>query len=233
VKKPASGWQISGVVALVTLALALNLRAEDAPVDDDTSPYHQALVAYKTGHYADARTAIDAAEKSKPGDVATEVLKARILTEQGDYAAGEKLLRPYLTSGNALDVQLALGDLLLRKHSAARATKYYMMALQTKPNDPDIILKLIYAEVNASNLVDAEKNASLLKPQDPDHPSYYFAEAALAEATGKTDQADQDIEQSRTIYGITVTNRYLKTYLQVFSSKGPNPEMTPPPLSPK
>jgi tetratricopeptide (TPR) repeat protein len=128
---------------------------------------------------------------------------------------------------------MALGDLLLRKRSFDRAAKYYSLALQAKPNDPDITLKLVYARIGASDLPGAAKYASQLQPLDPDHPSYYFAKAALAQATGKTQEAEDDIQTARTIYGVTVTNRYLRTHLEVFASseKGPASDMTPAPLN--
>ena len=240
----------SMALSVILLGLGTLLRAADSTnttpndpvqfqadthyiVDGQTlTPYQTALLDYKTGKYKEARTAIDEAESEKPGDLPTEILKSRILTELGDFAGGEKVLRPLLTPTGPIEVQLALGDLLLRKRSFDRAAKYYGMALQAKPNDPDITLDLVYAKVGASNLVEAGKYASQLKPLDSDHPSYYFAKAALAQATGKAQEAEDDIQTARTIYGITVTNRYLKTYLEVFASSGKSPasDMTPPPL---
>ena len=226
-------------LGVVLLGLTCLLRAEEAPEveDNDTSPLHQALLNYKSGHYDEARAAIDAAEKAKPGDLPTEILKSRILTEQHDYADGEKLLRGLLTPAGPFEVQLALGDLLLRKGSFDRAAKYYSLALQAKPNDPDITLKLVYAKVGASDLLAAGEYASHLSPLDPknpydDHASYYFAKAAIAQATGKSQEADDAIQTSRTIYGVTVTNRYLRLYLEIFASSetNANSDVTPPPL---
>jgi tetratricopeptide (TPR) repeat protein len=211
------------------------LRGQD-DTDNTLTNYGVALLDYKTGKFDEARTAIDAAEKEKPNDLPTELLKARILTEQHDFAAGEKLLRQYLTPAGPVEVQVALGDLLLRKRSFARAANYYNLALQSKPNDPDITLKLVYAQIGSSDLVGAGQSASQLKPLDAKdpydtHASYYFAKAALEQAIGKGQEADDDIQTARTIYGITVSNRYLKTYLQVFSSdKTPNSDITPAPL---
>ena len=235
-------------LGVVLLGLTAVLRAQIAPdiqpiTPDDTrdvqplTPYGTALLDYKIGKYNEARAAIDAAEKEKPGDVSTEILKSRILIELGDFAGGEQILRSLLTSSGPTEIQLALGDLLLRKRSFDRAAKYYGLALQAKPNDPDITLKIIYAKIGASNLVEAGHYASQLKPLDAknpydDHASYYFAKAALAQATGKTQEAEDDIQTARTIYGITVTNRYLKTYLEVFASSETSPasDMTPPPI---
>jgi tetratricopeptide (TPR) repeat protein len=207
---------------LVFLLLA-PVAAEDAPPpDNDTSPYHQALLNYKSGHYDAARLAIDDAEKANPNDLATAVLKGRILTEQGDFADGATLLRRFLGPDGPVAVQLALGDLFLRQRDFGAAANMYDQALQLKPNDPDIMLKLIYAKINTSDLVSASKYASELKPLDQLNPAYYFAHAALAETTGKTGEADQDIETVRTIYGITTANHYLRTYLQVFAHSSKN-----------
>jgi tetratricopeptide (TPR) repeat protein len=231
-----SRWAAFGLVMLGVTSLVC---AQDAPEveDNDPSPYHQALLAYKSSHYDMARTAIEAAEKAKPGDPATEILKARILTELGDFAGAKKALedlngKPGLTPEVADARTLAFGDLCLRKRSFDEAAKFYELLLSRKPGDPDLTLKVVYTRIGASDLVDAAKLASQLKPLDPDHPSYYFAKAALAQATGKSQEAEDDIQTARTIYGITVTNHYLKTYLELFAvtEKGPTSEMTPPPL---
>jgi tetratricopeptide (TPR) repeat protein len=209
-------WRLA-VPALLLLTLPAGLRAQQP--DDDSSPYHQALLNYKAGHYDAARIVIDEAEKQQPNDVATAILKARIMTEQGDFAPGAELLRRFLTDTGPIEVQLALGDLFLRQRNFGGAANLYDQALQLKPGDPDIMLKLIYAKINTADLITAGKYASELKPMDPLNPAYYFADAALSNATGKSAKADEDIQTVRTIYGITVANRYLKTYLEVFSAK--------------
>jgi tetratricopeptide (TPR) repeat protein len=228
-------------VVLSLVLLGSILRAEDAPEvqDNDTSPYHQALLDYKAGHFQEALDALNATNGTAPSgqDNKVVILKSRILTELKKYDEGEKLLKAQLTGTASTEIQIALGDLLLRERSFNRAAKYYGLALQAKPDDPDITLKLIYAKIGVSDLVGAGQDASRLTPLDPknpydDHASYYFAKAALAQATGKTQEAEDDIQTARTLYGITITNRYLKTYLEVFSApdKGHASDITPPPL---
>jgi tetratricopeptide (TPR) repeat protein len=231
-------------LGLILLGLTVLARAEDAAEvpDNDTSPYHQALLNYKSGHYDQARTAIDAAEKANPKDPATEILKARILIETHDFT-GAKTALESLNGNSGLNPELenardmAFGDMCLRKRSYDEASKFYEALLSRKPGDPDLILKIVYTRVGASDLVAAGQYASLLKPMDPKNPydthaSYYFARAAVAQATGKAQEASEDIENARTIYGNTVVEHYLKTYLQVTSSleKGPNSDLTPAPL---
>ena len=238
---------LGSILVFLLLAATIVSRGQPAPApepevqDNDTTPLHVALVNYKTGNYAKARAAIDEADKEKPGDFDTRLLKARILAEQKEYAAGEKILhgllalQPTPPPAQVLEAQLALGDLLLREHSFERAAKYYERALLSKPKDPDILLKLVYARVGSSDLIRAGNYASQLSPMDPknpydDHASYYFARAALAQSTGNTEQAENDIQTARTIYGNTITNRYLRTYLQVFASSEKNTDETPAPL---
>jgi tetratricopeptide (TPR) repeat protein len=187
------------------------------PADSDSTPYHQALIAYHAEHYQEAYDALKGSDPGKQDD-AFVILEARVLTELKKYDEGEKLLRPRLGGPAAFQVDVALGDLLLRKRSYERATKYFTSALQAKPSDPDLTLKLVYARIGAGDLQAATHLASQLTPFDPknpydDHASYYFAHAALAQATGRPAEADENIQSARTNYGNSVTNRYLRNYL--------------------
>jgi tetratricopeptide (TPR) repeat protein len=207
------------------LVLTATLRAENpAPEieDNDHSPYHVALLNYKSDKFEAALVAINDAEKATPDDIATAILKARVLTELHQFDQAAKALKslddnPAWTPELDEARTLAWGDLDLRQRNFDGAAKFYLSLLAKKPGDPDLLLKLIYARVSVSDFVAAGKYASELKPLDPEHPSYYFAKAALAQATGKTTEAEQDIETVRTVYGITTTNHYLETYLQVFA----------------
>jgi len=231
-------WAAFGFVLVFCASLLCGQETPEV-VDNDTSPYHVALIDYKAGKFQEAYNAMapfnQGTAPSNP--VQFYVLESKVLTELKRYDEGEKLLRGILTPTGPVEVELALGDLLLRKHSFDRALKYYSLALQAQPKDPDILLKLVYAKIGASDLVGAGQYASHLMPMDPknpydDHASYYFAKAALAQAVGNSQGTDDNIQAARTIYGITVTNRYLKTYLEVFASppKAPNSDITPPPL---
>ena len=144
---------------------------------------------------------------------------------------GNPALTPEL--GEALT--MAFGDMYLRKRSFDTAAKFYKSLLSKKPGDPDLILKIVYTRVGASDLVTAQQYASRLTPFDSknpydDHASYYFAKAAIAQATGNAQIADDAIQAARTNYGIAITNRYLKTYLELFASSGKNADITPPSL---
>ncbi len=199
------------------------------PVDNDTSPYHLAELAYHGGRYDAALASVNEAEKAKPGDPAVEVLKARILTEQHDFAAGEALLQKLVAAGAGYDAQIALGDIYLRARNYSDATKTYSFCLAQKPGNPDILLDLIYSLIGSGDYVTAGKYYSQLRPLDPDYPSYYFAKSALAQATGKSSELDEDMETVRTIYGLTTANRYLRTYLQVFAPDAENANRALPP----
>jgi tetratricopeptide (TPR) repeat protein len=232
------------VLGFFLMGASILARAETAPEvqDSDTSPYHLALTAYKSGHYDAARKAIDAAEIEKPGDFPTEILKSRILSELGDFAGAKTALEslnknPAVTPELRDEQTLAFGDMNLHKRSFDEAAKFYESLLSRKPNDPDLILKIVYTRVGASDLVAAGQYASKLSPMDPKNPydthaSYYFAKAALAHATGNSQEEEDEIQSARTIYGITVANHYLKTYLEVFTQpdKTPASQITPPPL---
>lgn len=189
-------------------------------VESPQTPYQKALLNYKSGKYEAARALINQASQEEPGNVPIEMLKSRILVELHDFTGARKVLsalydRSDLTPAYAAALALATGDLNLRQHHFEPAAKAYETYLQTQPGDPDAKLKLIYARLGMDDLVAAGKYASELKPLDSSTPAYYFARAALAHVNGAPDE-EQDIEQARTIYGVTTANRYLKTYLEVF-----------------
>ena len=222
-------------LGFVLLGLAPLLRAEDAPDNQPLTPYETALLDHKTGHYDEARAAIDEAEKAKPGDPATEILKARIRTELGRFAGAKKALEglngnPGLSpSRNPRRAGARLRDMCLRKRSFDEAAKFYESLLSENRAIPISFFEGRLHPRRRFRSFGAAKYASQLKPLDPDRPCYYFAKAALARATGKTQEAEDDIQTARTIYGITVANRYFKTY----SKFSPRPKRARPRTSPR
>ncbi len=194
------------------------------------TPYSEAMVAYKAGRYSKAFEALEGVDPATQDDN-FNILESHILSELKRYDDGEKLLKARLqlkeekqAKPAELDELLtALGDLFLHKRAFDRAAKFYTVVLKDKPNDPDITLKLVYTHIGENDLHAADQLATTLNPFDPkhpydDHPVYYFARAALAQSLGHVQEAEDDIQQARTNYGVTVTNRYLKTYLHFFSA---------------
>ena len=189
------------------------------------TPYEKALLNYKSGKYDAAKLLIEEADQADPGDARIEMLKERILVELHDFKGAHQALnslydRSDLTPAYAAALALTTGDLNLRQHRFEEASKAYTSYLQAQPGDADTKLKLLYARLGVGDLVQAGKLESELKPFDAASPAYYFAQAALARSGSGSGDEEQDIQQSRTIYGITLTNRYLKTYLEVFAPDG-------------
>ena len=196
------------------------------------TPYERALLNYKAGKYDAAKLLIEDADEATPGNAAIEMLKVRILAELHDFHGAHQVLnslydRPDLNPAYAAALILTSGDLSLRERHFDEASKAYSSYLQNRPTDADAKLKLIYARLSVGDLVTAGKLASELKPTDPATPAYYFAHAALAHTGATSGDEEQDFEQARTIYGITLTNRYLKTYLEVFSKPANPPASAP------
>jgi tetratricopeptide (TPR) repeat protein len=186
------------------------------------TPYEKALLNYKAGKYDAAKVLIDDADQTTPGKPAIELLKVRILAELHDFhGAHQELNSIYqesdLTPSYLAALTLTNGDLNLRERHFEEAAKAYESYLQNRPTDTDAKLKLVYAKLGVGDLITAGKLASEFQSSDAATPAYYFAHAALAHAGATTGDEEQDFEQARTIYGITLTNRYLKTYLEVFS----------------
>jgi tetratricopeptide (TPR) repeat protein len=194
------------------------------------TPYSEAMVAYKAGDYDKAFAAIEGVDPTMQDDNFI-ILEAKILAELKRYDDGEKLLKERIQIREKQQAKPAqtdplltdLGDLLLHKRSFDRSAKFYTVVLKDQPNEPDLTLKLIYCRIGENDLRGADQLATTLSPFDPknpydDHAAYYFARAALAQSLGRAQDAEDDIQQARTNYGVTVTNRYLKTYLHFFTA---------------
>jgi tetratricopeptide (TPR) repeat protein len=215
------------LVCLFAGGLLTSAFAQDE-ADSLSTPYHQAFLNYKSGNYQAALIAIDQAAQDNPDNINTQILKARIQTELLQFDDAKKTLEglndnPHFTPADGANRTLAMADLCLRRRDFDGATKLYESVLTTaRPDDPDLILKVVYSRVGANDLGSALSYSSKLKPLDQVDPAYYFAKAALAQATGDSASADQDLQTVTTLYGITVSNRYLKTYLQLFSGGAKN-----------
>ena len=186
------------------------------------TPYEKALLNYKAGKYEAAKLLIEDADEGMPGNAPIEMLKVRILAELHDFRGAHQTLNSLydrfdLTPTYTAALVLTTGDLNLRERHFEEASKSYDQYLLGQPADEDAKLKLIYARLSVGDLVKAGKLASELKPTGAT-PAYYFAHAALVHAGAATGDEDQDFQQARTIYGITLTNAYLKTYLEVFAT---------------
>jgi tetratricopeptide (TPR) repeat protein len=205
-------------------------NAAPPEVNTPGTPYSEALVAYKAGDYGQALDSLKGIDPAAQDD-SFVILEARILTELTRYDDGEKLLKERIQlreqqqakPATLDDLFTALGDLFLHERAFDRAAKFYTAALKDKPNDPDLTLKLIYTRIGSNDLRGADDLSNTFSPFDPkhpydDHPVYYFARAALAQSMGHAQEAEDDIQDARTNYGVTVTNRYLKTYLHFFSA---------------
>jgi hypothetical protein len=207
-------------------------QAAGPTVDNDRSPYHLALIAYKAGNYDQAWHALEGTDPTTQSDDFV-ILESRVLTELKRYDDAAQVLAPRAGDGATPELVVAMGDVDLRKRAFDQAAKYYQAAF-AKTHDPDLTLKLVYCALGRADNVYAGQLASQLAPFDPknpydDHASYYFAQAALAQATGDSTGAENNIQSARTYYGITVANRYLKNYLQFFSAEDKNAELTPAP----
>ena len=229
------------VAGLLLLGCTPLLRAQDAapPEDNDRSPYHLALLDYKVGKFQEALDALEPAGATAPSgqDPKVVILQSRILTELKRYDEGESCCGPGSSRPGPLEIQIALGDLLLRKRSFDRAAKYYALALQAKQDDPDITLKLIYAKIGISDLVDAGQLASHLMPIDPknpydDHASYYSPRRPSRRRPAKTRKRRTTSKMPAPTMASrspTVTSKPTSRFLPRLRNP-PASDLTPPPL---
>ncbi len=208
-------------IAFLILTVPLLASAQDINNVPAGSPfaeaYRAALIAYKNGNYKEARDEALKAQKLKATDAKIQFLLGRITLELGDQADAEKLVKAGIEAdpNYSLGYQY-LGDVYFREKQYVPATEAYEEFLRHKPKDPDGALRLLYCHVARKDLAAAGKTLLLLDQFTDLHPGYYFGKAAIAQAAGKGDEAERDLQLARTMYGNDAYATQLKHYLLLF-----------------
>jgi len=189
--------------------------------DKDSSPVESklqnAFVAYKNGDYKAALTLIQSVQKSDPENAKAKLLEGRVLHAQRKYPeATEVILTAIEYDPKVPRAQYYLGEALLAQRKVLEARGAFAAQLKAEPKNKDALLLYAMCEAKLRNLQEARDAALELDPTDAVHPGNNFANAAIAQATGKPDEATREIDAARTTYGPKIWSRYMKYYLQVF-----------------
>lgn len=177
-------------------------------------PFQEAFVAYKAGQLEEALQRVDALLAGETPSARTLELKGRILHAQGRYDQAEPFYFQALEKDPTLaSVHFHLGEAAFRRASWADALQYYSVHLGAQRGSRATALKLVYCFAASENLTDAGKWMQALDPSDELEPTYYFARAALALASGKPTAAEEALRQARTIYGNDTFNRYNSDFI--------------------
>ena len=150
---------------------------------------------------------INDAEKDQPGEPNTEILKSRILTELGRFGRGEESAQypsttiPTSPRPTALNRTAAYADLCLREKDYPGAHQVLRIgSRQPSPTTPTSSFTLVYSYIGGRR---PPPRPQLLHQNSNrwtrSIPPIISPHAALAEATGKDAEAENDIETVRTI----------------------------------
>ena len=199
------------VILLFSLFLNLILGAERK---DFTFYYQNALVAYKSGDFVVARTAALESGKLKPEDPHSFVLLGKIALAQKNYAEAEKILAPWIQKEPDLAIlMIPWGDVLVFTGRSGKALEFYDKASVQEGRKLDALLRKVYALLKNKELGEAERLASGMDGFNDKTPVYYFAKAAVLEVSGKKQEAEVVLKNSRTLYGESVYLEYYRDYL--------------------
>ena len=209
----------SVVLALLFLPLC--------PAEDLSDAYRNALVAFKSNHFAEASQAVEKAITENPKEARPLLLRGRINTALKHYDEAEKDLRAALKLDHSSNLgYFYLGDLLYTQKKYDLARVQYATYHRQVPDDLDTTLKLVYCALGVSDIGEAQRLANTLNIFDEKNPAAYFAQSAIARFLEHTKpDASKDhnkpasekyLQQAETLYGNILYNRYLPDYLLLF-----------------
>lgn len=188
-----------------------------------------AFVAFKNGDLKAARTAIAEAQKLEPKNARAKLLEGRVLQAERKFPeATETILSAIELDPAVPRAQYYLGESLLAQGEVLEARGAFAAMVKAEPKNKDARLLVAMCEARLGNLRDASELALTFDPTDPVHPGANFANAALAQASGRTADATEELDSARTTYGPQIWSRYMKSYLLVFPPKQAAGEPAPP-----
>ncbi len=219
----ASAAQGQGKPPVPALA-STNAPTAPLPPEDDSpagKAYRDAFVAYKQGLYAQADAACDKAVKLAPKDPRPAVLKGRIAAAKGDALAAEPLLRQGLALDPASHAsRRALGEFLFHQRRYKEGRLELLEAQRLGDADKDLALLILYCDVGAGDLGEAERAFPAFNAFDERTPAYYFAKSAVLELKKDEAGAKQALQDATVMYGTDVFARYARDYFFLFATKG-------------
>ena len=191
------------------MGVAMLISSLSGGANPPSDAYSSAFAAFRAGQLEEAMQRVDAMLAAEPPVARTLELKGRILHALGRYEDAEKFYFQAVEKDPGLtSVHFHLGEAAFRRASWADALQYYSVHLREQRGARATALKLVYCYVASDNLTDAAKWMQALDPTDELEPTYYFARAALARASGKPEEAAAALRQARTLYGNEVFARY-------------------------
>jgi predicted Zn-dependent protease len=178
------------------MLLSAGAQTSEDPAQSD------AMAAFKQGHYAEARTLLAPVMAKTPEDPRLLLLLGRLsLAEKKPKEALPFFIQAHSKKDCPGTVDLFQGDALLLCGETGKAEASYRSFLDQDPKSPTAQLRLVYAKLKQNDYAAALEWANNLDPLDTFNPAYFFAQAALAEARSKSDEAKAAIERARTNYG--------------------------------
>ncbi|MES2310211.1 MAG: tetratricopeptide repeat protein [Verrucomicrobiota bacterium] len=193
--------------------------AVGAENSDFTIPYQNAVVAYKSGDYPAAKTAALEAGKRGGEDLRPSLLLGKIALAQKNYREAESLIAPLIQKNpdNPM-LWMPWGDTLVFLGKPGKAINFYEKASHVDAQKPDALLRKVYAFLKNQERGEAERITAAMDGFNDKTPVYYFAKAAVLDASGKKPEADVVLKNARTLYGETVYLDYYREYLWFIGS---------------
>lgn len=205
---------ISALLATAAFLAGFGACAPAARAQTGDDAFQQAFVMLKAGRAEEALQRVDALLARGTPTARTLELKGRVLHALGRFQEAEGFYFQALEKEPELDTaHFHLGESAFRRAAWADALQYYGVFLQKQRASRPAALKMVYCYVAADNLTDAAVWLQALDPSDEDEPTYYFARAALALASGRPETAAETLAQARTLYGNDTFARYEPDFL--------------------
>lgn len=206
------------VLACMGLA-ALLWGGGSALAEDD--PWIAGLAALSAARWEEAEKQAEQILKSEPRSARGLELKGRAELGRGRPDDAARLIYDAIQADpNRAELHYWLGETAFAQKLWPEALGCYARYLR-ESKGADVrngLLKIVYCHTAMGNLAEAGRLAAKFDPFDKEHPGYYFARGAVLRASGRKEDAEKNLQQGQTLYGVPLFGRYLVDYLFLFKA---------------
>ena len=187
-----------------------SLDGTKAPEPKPDEILKKVLNGLKTRQFAETLPMLEYLEKARPSEPDVLILRGCVYAESGHPDAAEQLFRKAILIAPAHPwARLNLAEAQLSQKKFAEAERTLSLLAATRPESEVVRFKLILALALQNKIAAAEQELQELE-EYVSTPSYLFAAAAIAFASGKDHEGRASVDKAKSKYSETQTSYFLR-----------------------
>lgn len=178
-------------------ALAVALRARDISPNDAEVQYELGMVAFETGLYPDAESALREAIRLSPQHGQAHYALARVYLKESHAQEAEDEMRTYLKlNPKDASAEYGLGYILVAEQRLDEAKAAFEKSLQLQPSQTESVFQLGEIAIEQGDMKTADAQYARVLNADPNHAGALTGRGVVAFRSGRIEEAQKRLTQA-------------------------------------